>query len=1475
MPRYPAQSSPRGAPHAVGRRAPAASLDAGAHGLRRTLGAVLLVAAFVAAWAWLAQQHATLWERLPASAVERLVPDQLRTPLPAPVPWRALQALCERPLPAWQRWWPGQERRQLAACLADPAQRVAGNAQAAASERFELALRAQVQAAERWLQTWAADSVSHRADLEDALQRVQLRPAGELQPLVAVFGRLAAGQEAASTVDAAPAATSTSPRNPVERQIHHALLRAQTRMDAAAATAPDERAVHLGLAAAGLQLSLDYGHAPPRAVLLHDRASLAATLERQRRAQALAARSGGPQTLAALQAVPAGLMQAGAVLLWVALLLAAAGRAPWAAVPMWGAVSLMLGLGALLLTDLAFTADPALRHLAGRQFVVFGLGAWAVPLLWRPLPGLVFFWPLLLVALALAATAAVRHGQGRVLAPVRAWVEAGASPLWALAPSVALLLTAAAWLVVPGMSAAASEALLAIAALGLATYAARQSALAASGGGLQAYNLGIVLVACAAAVGGALLRADLGHALAGLALLLLFAALFAGGALRWGLLSLALGAMALVMHSWWSGAWQGPFAWLSEELLPLHAQQRMQATFDPFGAEASDLARMRWLMASAGMQGWGPGQVPWQGLDPAHAADSLPLQGPSDYVPALLAALWGSAWGLVLACMLVLLFGAAAVLGLRTAAAPGTPLAVRALAAFGGFGCAGVAVRALLSLGGVLGTLPLTGVPVALLGYGPVAHAAALVYLVLALAWRARWVAVAARGVQVAPRPVALQGPAARALGWGLGAAALAVAMSGAGLVLLLRQGAPGEHVAQQRLQWAEAVAQALRPAPVGATEAAQAVDAPRADDSTLANCPAGLQAVAAWNKRLAAHAAHAAHAAKATETAARSVVPGMTELLPAALDAGALLAARPLNAAGGCGRWARRLGQLLQADFHRIVGAAPQAVMPAAAASVPTPLHARLAALEPPRPASPRRADYATANAWWGVPGCVALAGHPCGDPASWLNLPWADDLRLDPWLQRQLVPALRRATREPDASTTVAGRSVAAGPAVRLTLQPPLQNLAQTMADCFVGDGDIAGCSAAAPGHATWLERYLADPKRMRAAALGIVLMDVATGEVVALAGSLSDCSAQHLARQAQPDARGRMQALRPGHDCAQLPDGRMRWLAQQHPALWMLPPGSAVKPLALAAGIDAALVPRSEDARWLRVLAESRERLPVQHLALASGPGYLGVLAGVGFGQPAADLLWGRPEAAGWPTQPMQGTEALRPARMTLAEAERIRAEKAAGVNVDRRYGPEVMHEFVAARRLADAALGGADLRMNAWALADLWRQVALRADGATQAPRPHLARGAAPPGMQSLEWLSPAAAQRTLAASAGVTAAAVRGTAQGSCRWAFSACPPQGWPGVVGKTGTSDFLLREHGAEVKPGLQLPAKLFGGVFTAADGRRYAVGAMALRVRQEGTSTLELSSSAAAEAALLMGRALSAEGGNAPAQHAGRTGL
>ena len=121
--------------------------------------------------------------------------------------------------------------------------------------------------------------------------------------------------------------------------------------------------------------------------------------------------------------------------------------------------------------------------------------------------------------------------------------------------------------------------------------------------------------------------------------------------------------------------------------------------------------------------------------------------------------------------------------------------------------------------------------------------------------------------------------------------------------------------------------------------------------------------------------------------------------------------------------------------------------------------------------------------------------------------------------------------------------------------------------------------------------------------------------------------------------------------------------------------------------------------------------------------------------------------------------------------------------------------------------------------------------------------------------SLALGSAAGAARVIGMTTGITSTQWKGTAQGSCRVVFGSCPATDLPDLAGKTGTADFLTGEDSPYVKDGLQIPAKLFGGVFTA-QGKRWAITVMALRNRDARGTSLDLQSSAAAEAGLTLVR-------------------
>lgn len=1420
--------------------------------VHRMRGLLAVVALFLAGWLLLAQQHAALWQRLPVGAVDRFVADQVTVELPPLPSVHELVGACAQAPSAWAGWRRAQLRQEMAACLSTPEALVQAAAADQAEAHYRTMVETQVAAAQRWLTAFERQSAAERSRLVDELKALQATPAGGLTPLA----RMAQALGLAGPTTPSEAMGRTASVDTVAVQLRSSLQATQLRLQALSAQPMADRLPALALLATGLKLATDFRDVPPLPYLVTDRASLAEALEWQRRSQGFARRG---FSLASLQALPAALWASSLLVLAMAALGA---RGRWAPVLAWAAASVLLGVGALVLTDLALTGDPSMRYLAERQFLRFGMGdsalnlTWAVP--WGDGRVLTLWWPLLTVVSVLGGLANLRDGCGVLLSPVRGWVRVSVSRRWGWAPALALLLVGAAMVLLLGMPAAVSELLILLGVVGMASYLARQAAHANTGAGLAWDQLAVVAVALACAMGGALLRGDLGHALVALMLACVFAWMFGDGWLRWlvaaGVLTgvLALGACLA------AGELVGPLTGLTEHLPP-HAQDRMRATFNPFEAAASDLARVRWLMDSAGVGGWGAGYVPWQGLALARLQDGLPLQGPSDYVLALVSALWGRAGGLALITAVLALFVGAGALGLRTALRPAMPSAVRWLAAVGGFGCLVMAFKVTLSVGGVAGVLPLTGLPVALIGYGPVTHLMALLYLCLGLGACHLHPAEASRGVDV--RPHAAPAGAVRRRGLGLAVAGLAGV---AGLLFMGERhlsegvGEQGQrHVSRARLE----LAQALTGAMVAAEPPAGAAALP---------CEQLGNAVAAWNQRLARLSEPVRLGASAEATATTAL----------RLDGARLWAQLPPAQRGTCPGLARTLGQMLETDLPRLVGRA--AAAPAqASASAPATEARRQWVFERPRALGARPLDYATANAWWGQPGCLYTVGHgePGGCPKVASATPRSPAGNLDShgltdvWLQRELAPTLFGALRQPVGQYTVNYRRVPNGPALGLTLDGTLQPLAQRVADCFTGRLAGEQCSAVMPRDPVWRERHFSGAGAFRASALGLVLVEVESGRVVALAGAVSDCTLDHLGRAATADAQGRVAALPASGRCAQLPDQRSAWLASQHPALWMLPPGSSLKELALVAGMDAGLVAPGTDAYWTRILAESHERLPIQRIALGAGQHYLDVLHQLGYGTSAFDLVWGGPSVpaaqaplkARWSVPAYAGSAGLRASTMGLDEAERIRHEKLSGVNVDKRYGHAVMSEFVAARSLADAALGGGDIRVNALGLARLWRGLDLQARGQRQAADLHLVEraGQAVP-TQPLTWASPQAARRALGVTSGVSASDWHGTAQGSCRVVFGACPTSGLPTLSGKTGSSDFLTAEDGPFVKPGLQLPAKLFGGVFTGANGQRYAVAVTALRVREGSSRTLELTSSAPAEAALTLMREMGVRAAN-----------
>ncbi|WP_165396746.1 hypothetical protein [Sphaerotilus mobilis] len=1363
------------------------------------------------AWLSLLGQHERLWQRLPVTAADRYAGDGLGLVIPERPGLALLESACGEDLSWIARLLPASKRKELAACLNEPTRLDSQVHWRVLAPAALTLLDEQILAAQAWQDTERRRGPDRQVRLRDRLRSLIEPPEQGWRRFLPDAGtpvstRTPMGPELTpSRLSAGLAQRLDQAR--LDREAWAALAAGDTTVDDSGPPAlAGVRWRARALRASGWTLLVDHGEPQPRAHLVSDRSSLADLLERQRRAQAHAQRWHEGDPLSGLRELPLA-MALGSLL----LLAVVAWRQPRAgAVLCWGAATLLPALGALLLTDLSLTGSPALRHLAARQF----LDAAGVDLVLALPGGVSLWWPLVLPGPLLCLMHRQPSGLARTSDPMRKRLAVLERPVPALALGVLPAVLLCVLMLTFNRAAALSELLIGLACLGLALAVASTAAQANAGIPPSWRHTLLVAALAGGAMLTAMLRNDHGHAAIAVVLLGLWAWMFRPwlASATAGLITASLLAALL-----WTAQDASPVDLLhtGTHLLPAHVQERFEAMQDPFGAATSDLARVQWLMASAGPAGWGAGYVPWQGLQPGANEAGLPLQGPSDYVPALWIALWGPSIGLGLIGLALLLFCAAAVRGLRVALAPGRRTAHRALAAWGGLGCAAVATKIVLSTSGVAGLLPLTGLPVALLGYGPVANAAAAFYLFLALGTPDRHTQAGTRAKGVwrqgtGPASVGHVRRRMAALSYLLGL------LIGAGLLWCIQHWAregdrtdrPTRHLPQFDVRLRQALATSLTR--VGTDVAT----------SDVAACPPLYRVVADWN-RLLEQAGHARH-----------------------IDAGTLWRELATEQTPDCRSSARRLGLALERDRHSAATSGAMLVVLAR--------------------------QVGTRDVWWARPGCL-LESPPDRFPSAAVavgrGLPVLDcdeEARhalgelsyaksLDPWLLASARPGIERLLQEPAGSSVVNHHPVRQGRAVMVTLDAVLQSQAERWVRCLTGH--LSTCPVDERGRPAAPTAPRSD-QRLRAGAMGLLLAEVDSGRVLAMAGAVSTCTRANLQRMATDDL-----ALRSAEDCAQRPDRRNAWVLGHHPATWAVPPGSAIKPLALLSGIESGQVPRTDDERWKHILAESRLRAPVQSLALSSAKRYLPLIERLL--PPRAELIAGG-RSDGWWITNADGLAGLRPSTLDFEQVEAMRQEKAQGKDLDRLHPASQVRAYLDARRLADTALGAADASVSAWGLMEVWRAVDLRARGHDDAPKAHLIAGlgAATETVHQtdLRAFSADAARRVLAATSGVTASHWQGTAQGSCRRVFGHCDPQGVATLSGKTGSADFLQAEDSPHVKAGQQWPAKLFAAVFTGSDGRRYVVSAMSLRAREAGSDTLELKSSAAAEAALGLVRSLQA---------------
>lgn len=670
--------------------------------MKRLGSSLLSIAILIAGMGWTFHQEGLLSQRIPSKAFDRYAIDTMLPTMPERITKDHLLVLCPN------------GPRKPSACVDRAPREIPGDAElTVVAKAFQFAIKEQIQAAD----AITSISVDHPAFADFRQIAAAYRKAGRSTLNAMSDFRINADIEQITAESEAP---------PLERlqtlvqrgneRTQRELRKIQLQLDAAGSRqAVWEATRSLGLLASGLRLSYDYGTQPPSPTLLPDRSLLAEQIEWLRRASRNAADSSVARTY---PSALLGIALSGTVAVILAIAL---NTSP----TLVALITVSLGTSWLMLVDIGLTGPTALRYLPILQFspVWAHLGS-------RQLP---FFLPLLCFGITLVALRlSWKAGAGWFWHPAETWVATG-SALKTTMSGLSLLLIAVALVLIKGYSAGISELLIALGVLAIATYIARQAAIAEIGGEIGWYTLPVLLLGVAAAVFGAMARGDLGHAGVALALFCTFLLLFlrpVGMSLL--LLSLLCGIGLLVDYP---GNPASPLTHVVtglEQVAP-HAADRFLVLKDPFNHGPSDLARLGWLQAISGTEGWGVGYVPWPGLPGARTADGIPLQAPSDYIFTIAQAIWGwnGAWSLV--AMAALVFLVTAWQGFRIALGDGNTFRRRFVGAIGALGCLAVLVKTILSFAGTLGLLPLTGVPIALLSYGTGAMWAGLAYVALVL----------------------------------------------------------------------------------------------------------------------------------------------------------------------------------------------------------------------------------------------------------------------------------------------------------------------------------------------------------------------------------------------------------------------------------------------------------------------------------------------------------------------------------------------------------------------------------------------------------------------------------------------------------------------------------------------------------------------------------------------------------------------
>jgi cell division protein FtsW (lipid II flippase) len=431
----------------------------------------------------------------------------------------------------------------------------------------------------------------------------------------------------------------------------------------------------------------------------------------------LDAKAGHARVAAARLGSATSVVSAGVLLMWGLL---AAWRLPtgtllWLA-PVWLA-------GVLVIVSLSLSA-PLLRTIAVRT-----LPAWH---------GLIW-WPLVAAAAGflLMRSASKERWLGTALLAYRdiGGLARRAGLLCLLAAAVPLMLAD---------PARRSEVWLGLAIVGLALFAARNALVLAVTNLPSSFGWQMVASVGTAVVGMALWREDRGSALLALGLVAAWFVFFTSARMA---LACVL-AMASLLW-WWSSQMEPAQALPGDprelgafvqgladacQHLPGGERARLAACVQASGNSdvfrSLEMARAGW---KHGLFGFGLVDLPGNGLAAARVSDRVILQMPSDYIAAPWVAAYGKAGLAALGLYACGLFALAA-RTLATLQVAGRSHMQLILCGIAGFGCIAAALRVLISSGGALAAIPLTGQSPPMLAFGGSAAVAFGLYLGIALA---------------------------------------------------------------------------------------------------------------------------------------------------------------------------------------------------------------------------------------------------------------------------------------------------------------------------------------------------------------------------------------------------------------------------------------------------------------------------------------------------------------------------------------------------------------------------------------------------------------------------------------------------------------------------------------------------------------------------------------------------------------------